>query len=100
MDKLEQLRKEINATDHKILEALSARRELARRVIEEKAESERPLRDPQREQELLARVIAEGRDIGNLTVQRRTGDGLVDAVHDLTFAFVAHAFLPDTRIQR
>ena len=39
MDKLEQLRKEINATDHKILEALSARRELAQRVIEEKAES-------------------------------------------------------------
>ncbi len=64
MDKLEQLRKEINATDHKILEALSARRELAQRVIEEKAESERPLRDPQREQELLARVIADGRDKG------------------------------------
>ena len=45
-------------------------------------------------------TIAESRDIGNLTVQRRTSDGLVDAVHDLTFAFVAHAFLPDSRIQR
>ena len=45
-------------------------------------------------------TIAESRDIGNLTVQRRTTDGLVDAVHDLTFAFVAHAFLPDARIQR
>ncbi len=64
MDKLENLRKKINSTDQKILEALSARRELARRVIEEKAESERPLRDPQREQELLARVIADGREKG------------------------------------
>ncbi len=45
-------------------------------------------------------TIAESRDIGNLTVQRRTTEGLVDAVHDLTFAFVAHAFLPDSRIQR
>ena len=37
--------------------------------------------------------IAKGRDLGNLVVQRRTKDGLVDAVHDLTFAFVFHAFV-------
>ena len=36
--------------------------------------------------------IAEGRDIGNVVVQRHTPKGLVDAVHDLTFAFVFHAF--------
>ena len=36
--------------------------------------------------------IAEGRDIGNVVVQRRTPKGLVDEVHDLTFAFVFHAF--------
>ena len=41
-------------------------------------------------------VIAEGRDIGNVTVQRRAaGGGLVDAVHDVTFAFAFLAFVPD-----
>lgn len=37
-------------------------------------------------------AITEGRDIGNVVVQRRTAEGLVDEVHDLTFAFVFHAF--------
>ena len=36
--------------------------------------------------------ISQGRDIGNVVVQRRTANGLVDEVHDLTFAFVFHAF--------
>ena len=41
-------------------------------------------------------VIAEGRDIGNVTVQRRAANGgLVDAVHDVTFAFAFLAFTPD-----
>ena len=41
-------------------------------------------------------VIREGRDIGNVTVRRRTdGGGLVDAVHDVTFAFAFLAFVPD-----
>ena len=41
-------------------------------------------------------VIREGRDIGNVTVQRRAADGgLVDAVHDVTFAFAFLAFVPD-----
>jgi hypothetical protein len=40
------------------------------------------------------RSIAEGRDVG---VVRVTKDG-VDATHDVTFAFVAHAFHPDIPI--
>jgi len=37
--------------------------------------------------------IASGRDIGNVVVQRRMAGGeVVDVVHDLTFAFVFHAF--------
>ena len=39
-------------------------------------------------------VIREGRDIGNVTVQRRTANGLVDAIHDVTFAFAFLAFTP------
>ncbi|MGF1610883.1 MAG: DUF3179 domain-containing protein [Kiloniellales bacterium] len=45
-------------------------------------------------------VIAEGRDIGNVTVQRQGADGPVDVVYDLTFAFVFHAFRPEGRIHQ
>ena len=37
--------------------------------------------------------ISQGRDIGNVVVQRKTFQGLQDEVHDLTFAFVFHAFV-------
>jgi hypothetical protein len=41
-------------------------------------------------------TISEGRDVGNVTVQRRNADGsLEDAVHDVTFAFTFVAFNPD-----
>lgn len=40
--------------------------------------------------------IAQGRDVGNITVQR---DGK-DVPYDVTFAFVANAFLPDTKIEK
>lgn len=43
--------------------------------------------------------IAKGRDIGNLVVTDMSGDLPRDAVHDLTFAFVAHAFHPEIPIQ-
>jgi len=49
---------------------------------------------------LDTRVIAEGRDVGNILVQRETESGLKDVVHDITFAFVFHAFYPDRRIQQ
>ena len=39
--------------------------------------------------------IAKGRDVGTITVQR---DGS-DVAHDITFAFVAHAFHPDVAIE-
>ena len=45
-------------------------------------------------------TIAEGRDIGNLIVERRDGDAWKDAVHDLTFAFVFHAFVPDGKLHK
>jgi len=47
-----------------------------------------------------ARNISQGRDIGNVTVQRKDGDKLVDAVHDVTFAFSFHAFNPDGTIHK
>ncbi len=44
--------------------------------------------------------IAEGRDVGNITVQRHTGDGLQDVAYDVTFAFVVKAFHPDAKIRK
>ncbi|MBM3486232.1 MAG: DUF3179 domain-containing protein [Alphaproteobacteria bacterium] len=55
---------------------------------------------PGKSSALDAHRIAEGRDIGNVVVRRRTADGLADAVHDVTFAFVFHAFVPDGTIHR
>jgi len=39
--------------------------------------------------------IKESRDIGYVTVQRKTPAGFQDAIHDLTFAFAFNAFNPD-----
>ena len=44
-------------------------------------------------------VIAEGRDVGTVTVQRLEDHGrLVDVPYKVTFAFVFHAFVPDSPI--
>ncbi|MCB1519004.1 MAG: DUF3179 domain-containing protein [Hyphomicrobiaceae bacterium] len=43
--------------------------------------------------------IANGRDVGNVVVQRRSADGsLIDLPYDVTFAFVFHAFHPEGEI--
>jgi hypothetical protein len=44
--------------------------------------------------------IKESRDIGYVTVQRKTMAGLEDALHDLTFAFAFHAFSPDGTLHK
>ncbi len=43
-------------------------------------------------------VISQGRDVGNIVVQRQTASGLQDVVYDVTFAFVVHAFNPEVTI--
>ena len=42
--------------------------------------------------------IAQGRDVGNVTVRRRGPSGLVDVAHQVTFAFVLFAFRPDATL--
>jgi len=44
------------------------------------------------------RDISRGRDVGNVIVQKKTDNGLVDEVHDVTFAFVFHAFRPKGKL--
>ena len=47
---------------------------------------------------LDSRSIADGRDIGNVVVQRNGGEGLEDVPYDISFAFAFHAFHPDAPI--
>lgn len=42
--------------------------------------------------------IVDGRDVGNVLVQRQTANGLVDVAYEVTFAFVFHAFEPGGRL--
>lgn len=44
------------------------------------------------------RIIAKGKDVGNLVVKIMIDGKMVDATHDITFAFVAHAFHPEIKI--
>jgi Protein of unknown function (DUF3179) len=49
---------------------------------------------------LDSRTISQGREVGNVVVQRRGPEGLVDIAYDVTFAFVFHAFRPEGRIRQ
>ena len=44
---------------------------------------------------LDAQEIAQGREVGTVTVRKKTDQGLQEAVYDVTFAFVFKAFHPD-----
>ncbi len=64
MDELERIRQDINLSDDQILALLAHRRVLIGDVIRKKAQSGLPLRDPRREEEILARLIEKGRELG------------------------------------
>ncbi len=64
MDRLDDIRKEINSVDEKILEALSARRKLVDKVLQAKDQTGEPIRDALREEQLLADLISKGRGRG------------------------------------
>ena len=60
---LTDLRDDINNVDSKILNLLSERRKLSEEIINTKIESDQPIRDTQRETELLSRIITEGKEL-------------------------------------
>lgn len=49
---------------------------------------------------LDASRIANGRDIGNISVQQNRNGTMVDISHDVTFAFVVHAFHPGVKFNQ
>ncbi len=55
--------------------------------------------EPGQASALDSEQIRDGRDVGNVVVQRRAADGsLVDTVHDISFAFAFRAFHPNGTI--
>jgi chorismate mutase / prephenate dehydratase len=64
MDELEKIRNEINLVDAHILDALASRRKLAEQIIQAKDELGTPIRDALREEQMLAELIAKGRNQG------------------------------------
>ncbi len=54
--------------------------------------------EPGQNSALDSRSIRDGRDVGNVVVQRIGPEGAEDVAYDLTFAFVFHAFRPDGKL--
>lgn len=61
---LNEIRTEITALDQELLTLFSRRRALTLNVAKSKAHQVRPVRDQQREQELLVRLIKQGKELG------------------------------------
>lgn len=61
---IDSIRENINKVDSDILKLLSERRKLSENVINSKIESDQPIRDKQRETELLSRIISDGKKYG------------------------------------
>ena len=62
MSELKNLRDQINGVDGKIIELLAERRKLSKEIIREKDDINSPIRDQQREEELLRRIIKLGKE--------------------------------------
>ena len=56
--------------------------------------------EPGQNSALDSPLISKGRDVGNVVVRRRVDGNMKDVVHDVTFAFVFHAFRPDGVIHK
>ncbi len=56
--------------------------------------------EPGQNSALDTTVIADGKDVGNVTVQRMTDSGLIDIPYFVDFAFAFHAFKPESHIYK
>jgi chorismate mutase/prephenate dehydratase len=61
---LNEIRKEITSLDNELLTLFAKRRALTLNVAKSKVQQIRPIRDQQREQELLIRLIKQGKELG------------------------------------
>ncbi|USD65753.1 prephenate dehydratase [Vibrio sp. SCSIO 43136] len=68
-DRLNDIRLRLNELDDQLLSLLSERRELSIEVAKSKVETSKPVRDAKREQELLVKLINNGKDKYELDAQ-------------------------------
>ena len=61
---IEELREQINKVDSGLIDLLAERRKLSKEVIKEKNQNDNPIRDEKREEELLRKLIKEGKERG------------------------------------
>ncbi|MEE9432047.1 MAG: bifunctional 3-deoxy-7-phosphoheptulonate synthase/chorismate mutase [Melioribacteraceae bacterium] len=59
-----EVRKDINKVDSDILRLLAERRKLSHKVADSKENSDKPIRDLERESELLSKIIGVGKEVG------------------------------------
>ncbi|MDD3559021.1 MAG: prephenate dehydratase [Melioribacteraceae bacterium] len=59
-----ELRKRINDIDEKIVKLIAERRKISKEIVEAKEVTDKPIRDPKREEELLVRLIEIGKEHG------------------------------------
>ncbi len=64
INNLENIREKINNVDLELLKLLAERRKLSKNVINSKVESDSPIRDMDRETELLSKIISYGKQVG------------------------------------
>ncbi|MCB0748061.1 MAG: chorismate mutase, partial [Ignavibacteriae bacterium] len=61
---LDNIRENINSVDSELLKLLAKRRQLSKDVVNSKIASDQPIRDTDRETELLSRIINAGKEFG------------------------------------
>ena len=64
MREIEAIRNEIDAVDERILEALAVRRKMTGQIMQAEDQKGAPIREAEREERLLANLIAKGRSQG------------------------------------
>jgi len=79
---LNELRNNINKIDEQLIELLAKRRDLSREVVQFKEETNSPIRDKERESELLNRLIKLGKEKGlnNYFIQKIFHEIIEDSV--------------------
>lgn len=89
-DKLDQIRKLLDDTDKKIIDALAKRQQLVREVSSFKIDEEKNIRDFQREEQLLDKITKLARDAG---LDRYFAEQLFKDIIDHSVRFQTHSLV-------
>lgn len=89
-DKLDQIRKQLDETDKKIIDALAKRQQLVREVSSFKIDEQKNIRDLQREEKLLEKITKLAREAG---LDRYFAEQLFKDIIDHSVRFQTHTLV-------